>query len=94
MIDQTLNGICFIYYNRLLIDTGNSYMETPRSKFQVIQMEPFVLVHFPTNWFTCESNGSLCYTLISELKMTLYKRESLGLLLVLIEMRHYFLKTI
>ena len=34
------------------------------------------------------------YTLISELKMTLYKRESLGFLLVLIEMRHYFLKTI
>ena len=34
------------------------------------------------------------YTLISELKMTQYKRESLGLLLVLIEMRHYFLKTI
>ena len=26
--------------------------------------------------------------------MTLYKRESLGFLLVLIEMRHYFLKTI
>ena len=34
------------------------------------------------------------YTRISELKMTLYKRESLGFLLVLIEMRHYFLKTI
>ena len=34
------------------------------------------------------------YTLISELKMTLYKRESLGFLLVLIEMRPYFLKTI
>ena len=33
-------------------------------------------------------------TLISELKMTLYKSESLGFLLVLIEMRHYFLKTI
>ena len=34
------------------------------------------------------------YTLISELKMTLYKRESVGFLLVLIEMRYYFLKTI
>ena len=33
------------------------------------------------------------FTLISELKMTLYKRESLGFLLVLIEMHHYFLKT-
>ena len=31
------------------------------------------------------------YTLISELKMTLERRESL---LVLIEMRHYFIKTI
>ena len=36
----------------------------------------------------------LSYTLLSELKMTLYKRESLGFLLVLIEMGHYFLKTI
>ena len=34
------------------------------------------------------------YTLISELKMTLHKRESLGFLLSLIEMCHYFLKTI
>ena len=34
------------------------------------------------------------FNTISELKMTLYKRESLGFLLVLIEMRHYFLKTI
>ena len=33
------------------------------------------------------------HILISELKMTLYKRESLGFLLVLFEMRHYFLKT-
>ena len=37
---------------------------------------------------------SYIYTLLSELKMTLYKRESLGFLLVLIEKRHYFLKTI
>ena len=39
------------------------------------------------------SFGDRSYTLISELKMT-DKRESLGFLLVLIEMRHYFLKTI
>ena len=46
----------------------------------------------------CTLSGGPCavqnYTLISDLKMTLYKRESSGFLLVLIEMRQYFLQTI
>ena len=49
--------------------------------------------HFTMKRFQLKNPVREVNTLISELKMTLYERESLGFLLVLIEMRHYFLKT-
>ena len=74
-----------------LFKTLFSRKTTNFTKFAAL--EPKFTQHFHAFTSLKFGQNSVLYTLISELKMTLYKRESFGFLLVLIEMRHYFLKT-